>query len=254
MKLKRGRRELQSAVRARRAVPSSLRTGEKPASGNGELYGAIRRAYGFLHGGKSPEGLMEKLAQRYPSPRYLLEANRRALEAAGLSRLDAFYYAMIPDLARTSLSQQWGAHPRLDKLSMLSEYLRTLYLSMHVECFYAVLLNREGVLIRPVLLQRGELDNTPFYLGQVLTCALQEDARYLALAHNHPRGTLRPSREDLGCTLRALNALASLGIPLLDHLIVAGEEVTSIRRSGLLPDILWTAANPDSAIIRDWLS
>ena len=254
MKLKLRRRALQGAVRARRAAPSSLDAGEQPSNGDAELYDAIRRAYSFLHAGTSPEELMETLAQRYPSPRYFLEANRRALETVGLSRLDAFYYSMIPDLARTSLSQQWGAHPRLDRLNRLSEYLRTLYLSVHMECFYAVLLNREGTLIRPVLLQRGELDNTPFYLGQVLTCALQEDARYLALAHNHPRGTLRPSREDLGCTLRALNALASLGIPLLDHLIVAGEEVTSIRRSGLLPDILWTAANPDSAIIRDWLS
>ena len=251
MKLKLGRRAVRGAVRTKRVDPSTLC--QWPANGDAELYGAIRRAYSFLHADKSPEELMERLVQRYPSPRYLMEANRRALEAVGLSRLDAFYYAMIPDLARTSLSQQWGAHPRLDRLSMLSQYLKTLYLSVHVECFYAVLLNREGVLIRPVLLQRGELDNTPFYLGQVLTCALQEDARYLALAHNHPRGTLRPSREDLGCTLRALNALASLGIPLLDHLIVAGEAVVSIRQSGLLPDILWTAASPDCAIIRDWM-
>jgi DNA repair protein RadC len=104
-----------------------------------------------------------------------------------------------------------------------------------------------------VLLQRGGVDNAPFYLRQVLSATLQAQARFIVLAHNHPGGTKRPSNEDLRCTLQALEAVAPLRIPLLDHIIVAGDAVVSIRKVGLLPAMLWTVSQPGSKIVANWL-
>jgi DNA repair protein RadC len=223
------------------------------ASRREALFHAIQRVQAFLHRQDSTDAFMENLRRRYPAPLYFLESSRQALERAGVSRLDAFYYALIPALTRTCMSQQWGPHPRLDKLGSMGEYLKTLYVGVHVECFYLILLDRAGRLIRPVLLQRGGVDNAPFYLRQLLAAALQGQARFIVLAHNHPGGTRRPSNEDLRCTLQALEAFAPLCIPLLDHIIVAGDAVVSIRGAGLLPDILWTAARPGSRIVNGWL-
>ena len=217
------------------------------------LYRAIGRAHAFMRGEESAEAAMSVVRERYPAPLFFIESNRRALERAGFSRLDAFYYSMIPSLTRTSLSQQWGANPALDRLSMMAGYVRTLYVGVHVECFYLIMLDRTGRLIRPVMLQRGGVDNAPFYLGQVLAASLQENARFIVLAHNHPGGTRKPSREDVKCTLRALNAFAPLRIPLLDHLIVAGDAVLSIRASAAIPDVLWTGLQPNSRIVKGWL-
>ena len=196
---------------------------------------------------------MAEVRLRYPSPQYLCESSCQVLETAGLARSDAFFYSLIPALTRTSLSQQWGADPRLDNLKRIREYLRTLFVGVHVECCYLIMLDRQGRLIRPELLQRGTVDNAPFYLGQVLTVALREDARYLVLAHNHPGGTRKPSKEDLRCTLQTLNACVPLQISLLDHVVIAGDDVISIRQSGLLPAMLWLAAQPGSRIAEDWL-
>lgn len=217
------------------------------------LYAAVERTQAFLYGPQRAGEAMETVRQRYPAPLYFVESNRRALQRAGLNRMDAFYYAMIPALSRTGLSQQWGANPKLDRLSKMSAYLKTLYIGVHVECFYLILMNRLGKLIRPVLLQRGGVDNAPFYLSQLLSSALTEEASFIVLAHNHPGGTLRPSREDVKCTLRALNAFAPLRIALLDHVIVAGDAVFSIRASAVVPDVLWTGMQPNSRIVRDWL-
>ena len=230
--------------------PSGASAGERREN----LYRAIERTQAFLHKSQSPEGFMADLRRRYPSPQYFVESSRQSLERAGLSRLDAFYYAMIPSLTRTSLSQQWGEHPRLDALCRIRDYVVSLYVGRHVECVYLILLDRRGRLIRPVLLQRGVVDNAPFYLSQLLTVALREEARFLVLAHNHPGGTKRPSREDLICTLKTLNAFAPLRIPLLDHIIVAGEEAVSIRQAGLIPAMLWSAALPGSRIVSEWLN
>lgn len=231
-----------------KAIPAALLQRRRE-----ELYRAIRRTQAFMHKRVSPDEFMENLHRRYPAPLYFLESSRQSLERAGISRLDAFYYAMIPALTRTCLSQQWGVHPRLDTLGPMGEYLKTLYVGIHVECFYLILLDHAGRLTRHVLLQRGGVDNAPFYLRQLLEAALQEQARFLVLAHNHPGGTRRPSNEDLRCTLQALEAFAPLRIPLLDHIIVAGDAVVSIRAAGLLPDMLWTAARPGSRIVNGWL-
>lgn len=217
------------------------------------LYDAIERTQTFLHKRVPTDAFMENLRHRYPAPLYFMESSHQALERAGISRLDAFYYAMIPALTRTCMSQQWGMHPRLDTLRPMGEYLKTLYLGVHVECFYLILLDRMGRLIHPVLLQRGGVGDAPFYLRQLLTVALGEGARFIVLAHNHPGGTKRPSNEDIGCTLHTLEAFAPLRIPLLDHIIIAGDAVVSIRQTGMLPGMLWTAAQPGSRIVNGWL-
>ena len=191
------------------------------------MYRAIEQTQAFMHKRTPTDAFMERLRRRYPTPVFFVESSRKALERAGVPRLDAFYYALIPALTRTCMSQQWGMHPRLDNLDAMGEYLKTLYLGVHVECFYLVLLNRMGKLIRPVLLQRGGVDNAPFYLRQLLSAALEEQAR---------------------------EAFAPLRIPLLDHIIIAGEAVVSIRQIGLLPNMLWTAAQPGSKIVNGWLN
>ncbi len=254
MKLVLGHREgLKPALRATgrglsKALPAGLLAQRREA-----LFHAIEATQAFMHKRASTDGFMDNLRRRYPAPLYFLESSRQALERAGVSRLDAFYYALIPSLTRTCMSQQWGVRPRLDNIGAMGEYLKTLYVGVHVECFYLILLDRAGKLIRSVLLQRGGVDNAPFYLRQLLAAALQEQAKFIVLAHNHPGGTRRPSNEDLRCTLQALEAFAPLRIPLLDHVIVAGDAVVSIRDCGMLPNILWTVAQPGSRIVNGWL-
>ena len=217
------------------------------------LYRAIERAQAFMHKRVPPDEMIRLVRGRFPAPVYFLESSRFALMRAGLSRLDAYYYSMIPNLTRTAACQERGLRPMLNTVSRMAEFLQSLYIGVHEERFYAVLLNNNGRLIHAALLQKGNEDSAPFYLRPVLTTALQDEAKYIVLAHNHPRGTLRPSREDLMCTLQALNAMAPLGVPLLDHIIVAGDRTVSIRQTGMLQELLWTAAAPSARIVRGWL-
>ena len=217
------------------------------------LYRAVERAQTFMHSHQPQDETLSGIRRLYPAPKYFLESSRQTMTRTGLSELDASYYAMIPALTRTTLSQQWGMNPRLNTLSRMSAFLRTLYIGVHEERFYLILLNGQGKLIRAAMLQKGEADSAPFYLNQLLATALTEGAKYIVLSHNHPRGTRRPSREDLACTLRALNAVAPLGIPLLDHIIVVRDGAVSIRESGLIPEILWRPPMVNSAMVRNWL-
>ena len=56
----------------------------------------------------------------------------------------------------------------------------------------------------------------------------------IVLAHNHPSGDARPSDSDCRATRRLATAAEALDCTLVDHLIFAGDDCTSLRRMGLL--------------------
>ena len=64
--------------------------------------------------------------------------------------------------------------------------------------------------------------------------ALLTSASAVILAHNHPSGVALPSSEDYATTDRAKQALATVGIPLTDHIIVADQDFVSFADSGYL--------------------
>lgn len=59
-------------------------------------------------------------------------------------------------------------------------------------------------------------------------------ARQIVLAHNHPSGLAAASKRDVAATDRIQRDAKLLGIVLLDHLIVGGNAVFSMKRAGLL--------------------
>jgi DNA repair protein RadC len=64
--------------------------------------------------------------------------------------------------------------------------------------------------------------------------AMRLDCGGLLLAHNHPSGDARPSALDIDATRRIAAHGRLLDVELIDHLIVAGNTVTSMKRAGLL--------------------
>jgi DNA repair protein RadC len=68
----------------------------------------------------------------------------------------------------------------------------------------------------------GGVDHCAIDPREVFVPAVRERGSAVLLAHNHPSGEAAPSREDIALTRRLVEAGALLGLPLLDHLIVAG--------------------------------
>ncbi len=69
---------------------------------------------------------------------------------------------------------------------------------------------------------------------QVFKAAVLANASALLLSHNHPSGNPEPSREDVAITKQLVEAGRVMGIPVHDHLIIAGHGYTSLAERGLL--------------------
>jgi DNA repair protein RadC len=77
------------------------------------------------------------------------------------------------------------------------------------------------VLAKPILVSVGRgRDSAAIDVGAVFREALTAGAEEIIVAHNHPSGRLRPSKEDIAATAKLLDAAKLLNTPLLDHLIL----------------------------------
>jgi DNA repair protein RadC len=97
------------------------------------------------------------------------------------------------------------------------------------ESFHALLLDGKHRLRRRQRISEGTLTTSLVHPREVFAPALREGAAALIVVHNHPSGDPEPSTEDLAVTRRLIEVGKLLGIPLLDHVVVADERYVSIR-------------------------
>lgn len=102
------------------------------------------------------------------------------------------------------------------------------------EHFVAFYLNARSQLVHSETVSIGTLSASLVHPREVFAPAISSSAAALVVAHNHPSGDCTPSIEDKDATRRLIRSGELLGIPLLDHLIVAESSFFSFKEHGLL--------------------
>ncbi|WP_456432636.1 JAB domain-containing protein [Nitratifractor sp.] len=102
------------------------------------------------------------------------------------------------------------------------------------EHFLSIDLDGAGRPIEVRVVHIGTLTNSLVHPREVFRPAIANGAAGIIVAHNHPSGTLVPSRADRTVTDRLRQAADILGIELLDHLIITPHGFCSFAEEGLL--------------------
>jgi DNA repair protein RadC len=97
------------------------------------------------------------------------------------------------------------------------------------ERFLLLLLDGKHRLLRSLVVSEGTLNTSLVHPRDVFGPALREGTGALIAVHNHPSGDPEPSNEDLAITQRLRDAGELLGIPLVDHVVVADGGWVSLR-------------------------
>lgn len=79
---------------------------------------------------------------------------------------------------------------------------------------------------------RGCQDGCEVHPREIVKAALKHNAAALIVGHGHPSGDPTPSAADRAVTARLKQALALVDVRLLDHLVVGGDQVTSLAARG----------------------
>ena len=109
------------------------------------------------------------------------------------------------------------------------------YLGMHIgrserEVFGLMLLNTRHRLLAIEDVFFGTVDRTTVHTREVVKCCLRHNAAAVILFHNHPSGDSAPSPGDVALTKRLKGVLDEVDVRLLDHLIVANMEISSLAQ------------------------
>ena len=216
-------------------------------------FDAIEGLLTSMHPKEDNHARMEELKRHYASADALFAVSPHMLERVDLRPNDALLLSKLPELNRHMALSRFGAHPRLHRLALASDYLVANFHGLKVERFYMLCLDIRGRLMERVFLQEGTLDGALFSLKHVLAELMRVHPAAIVISHNHPGNTLRPSQEDIDCTHELLHALDAVGIPLLDHIIIAGRSAVSMRENGFVPTALWASQHPQTALLRNWL-
>lgn len=127
---------------------------------------------------------------------------------------------------------------KLDTSDSVREFCYKLLKNTTAEEAHVLFLDQTLNLIGESQISRGGSDSVDFDLRMIVTRAIRTQCSNVILAHSHPRGVLLPSGADVAATRRVAQSLSSIGINLIDHIIVNEEDSYSMRAACMLPD-LW---------------
>jgi DNA repair protein RadC len=98
------------------------------------------------------------------------------------------------------------------------------------ESFWVLNLNHQNQCIGIQELYRGTVGGSPIRIAEILRLAVITQSCSIIVVHNHPSEMTEPSSEDVSLTEELYKACSLMEIELLDHLIVTGDNVTSLRK------------------------
>ncbi len=114
------------------------------------------------------------------------------------------------------------------------QFARPEFRGLKKEIFRIILLNSGNKVIHVETISQGTLNASIVHPREVFKAAVDYLAAGIILLHNHPSGEPMPSEEDHKITLQLVKAGEVIGIPVLDHIIVAGHRYFSFVREGLI--------------------
>ena len=140
----------------------------------------------------------------------------------------------VLELARRALAEQLRTQPVFETPGAVKDYVQLQLGQRPHEVFAALFLDSQHRLIALEELFRGTLSQTSVYPREVALRALHHHAAAVVLTHNHPSGSVQPSRADEVLTQTLKTALALLDVRVLDHVIVGPGQALSMAEQGLL--------------------
>ncbi len=224
---------VREAARSRRLRARFLRAGRATVDDRELLELLLSGRHGADDAGDLARSLLDRFGT---APRALAARPDRLRTVPGLSD-DAIAALKAAEalgirMAREEVPET--VRPSLGSYDKVIEYCRTLAGHREVEEFRILYLNRKNALVADECLQKGSVCHTPVYPREICIRALELQASAIVAVHNHPSHCPEPSRADIDMTKRIKDALKTIEVTLLDHLIVTPTGSVSFQARGLL--------------------
>lgn len=152
----------------------------------------------------------------------------------GITRDVARFICFMREVSLRYTREQRRNAVCVEELDTLLSYCHSLFVGAHEETLMCIYFDNEMRIVASEAIANGTDSTLNVSVRTITESAMRNGSTRVALTHNHIRGSELPSRNDRTATLAVLKTLATLGIELLDHIVVSETKCTSMRGGGYL--------------------
>jgi len=159
---------------------------------------------------------------------------KEMMKIKGIGPAKAICIAAALELGRRRQAGSSLEKPIVSNSGDVANYLQTVLKDYRHEVFAVIFLNRANKINHFEIVSKGGITGTVADPRIILKKALEEDAVSVILCHNHPSGSLKPSKADEELTVKIKEAAKYFDIKVIDHIIVSDNGYYSFADEGIL--------------------
>jgi DNA repair protein RadC len=156
------------------------------------------------------------------------------MKIKGIGEAKAITLAAALELGRRRQASLALLKSSIKSSNDVAEYLRVKLRDNYTEVFAVVFLNKANRINNFEIISKGGITGTVADPRVILKKALEVDATSIVLCHNHPSGSLKPSKADEDLTIKIKEAAKYFDIRVMDHIIVSEDGFFSFADEGLI--------------------
>jgi DNA repair protein RadC len=159
---------------------------------------------------------------------------KELMKIKGIGEAKAITIAAALELGRRRQAATSLSKHVVNSSNDIAHYLKAKLKDYRHEVFAVMFLNRANKVNHFEIVSEGGITGTVADPRVILRKALEQDAVNIILCHNHPSGSLKPSKADEQLTAKIKEAARFLDIVVLDHIIVSEDGYYSFADEGIL--------------------
>lgn len=183
--------------------------------------------------GKNVIELAREIILHFGSLKKLLAASQEEFcQFKGLGAAKFVQLQACMEMSQRHLVEEISHSDAISNPSQVKAYVQGRLMSRQNEVFAALFLDNQHRILAFEELFFGTINSSSVHPRVVLQRAIALNAAAIIVTHNHPSGVSEPSISDIDITQTLKQALSLVDVRLLDHLIVASHQVTSMAEQG----------------------
>lgn len=157
--------------------------------------------------------------------------NSQLMEVSGVKENAAVMFKLVKEAAKRFSWQNLSNSdaPIISNWDSMIDYCRSEMAYLDIEEFRIIFLDTKLKVVAEEVMQRGTINQVAIHPREVVKLAMEKKAGAIILVHNHPSGDVKPSKADIAITQQIKQALESINIQLIDHVIVSKHDYASLK-------------------------
>ena len=159
---------------------------------------------------------------------------RQLCEYKGIGEAKAITIMAACELGKRRQQEKAEERPDVGTATLIYNHMHPILQDKDVEEFWILLMNQNHRLIKKMCIAHGGISEVSVDIRIIIREAVLANATILAVCHNHPSGSLAPSRMDNDLTYSIQNACKLMRIRFLDHIIITDGAYYSYHEEGMV--------------------